>query len=104
VDSHAANLEALRFQIGFGEREQRGSLVQCPCFAQIGCQVCGGADSVKGDEILICTGCEGEGSCHLQCLYPPLTSIPDGDWYCPDCEHDAGEDIFSTPEALPSCS
>lgn len=27
---------------------------------------------------------------HLGCLEPPLTSVPDGEWFCPKCEAHPG--------------
>ena len=45
------------------------------------CQVCRSSDDHRS--ILLCGKCN-EGY-HLQCLRPPLTSIPDGDWFCPKC-------------------
>ncbi|XP_050430388.1 lysine-specific demethylase lid [Adelges cooleyi] len=45
------------------------------------CQKCG---SGKSEEtILICDGCDL--SFHMQCLMPPLTSVPKGEWRCPKC-------------------
>lgn len=47
------------------------------------CSICGGAQ----DEDLIVL-CDGEGcsnEVHLYCLNPVLTEIPEGDWYCDEC-------------------
>lgn len=45
------------------------------------CQKCG---SGKYEEtILICDGCDL--SFHMQCLMPPLSSVPKGEWRCPKC-------------------
>ncbi|PIA62058.1 hypothetical protein AQUCO_00200203v1 [Aquilegia coerulea] len=50
------------------------------------CKVCG---IDKDDEsVLLCDKCDSE--YHKYCLIPPLTKIPDGNWYCPSCV--AGED------------
>jgi hypothetical protein len=35
--------------------------------------------------ILICDACDNE--YHLNCLNPPITTIPEGDWFCPKCDH-----------------
>jgi E3 ubiquitin-protein ligase UHRF1 len=32
----------------------------------------------------------------MKCLDPPLESIPDDDWYCPDCKNDASEIVQVT--------
>jgi len=45
------------------------------------CYICGKSD--RQDVILLCDGCENE--CHMDCLVPPLTVVPEGDWFCPDC-------------------
>ena len=34
--------------------------------------------------LLICDSCNREH--HLYCINPPLDSIPEGSWYCPDCQ------------------
>jgi hypothetical protein len=36
-----------------------------------------------GGQLLCCDKCPK--AYHLQCLYPPLKSIPDGTWHCPRC-------------------
>ncbi len=45
------------------------------------CQIC-----CKGDHeelLLLCDGCDR--GCHTYCHKPKITSIPDGDWFCPAC-------------------
>jgi hypothetical protein len=36
------------------------------------------------DLMLMCDNCDS--GWHTFCLSPPLDSVPDGDWLCPDCE------------------
>eukprot|EP00980_Cylindrotheca_fusiformis_P030496 scaffold24915_cov117-Cylindrotheca_fusiformis.AAC.1 len=36
-----------------------------------------------GGDLLVCDGCER--AYHLGCLKPPLSQIPEGDWFCPRC-------------------
>ncbi|KAL7557159.1 hypothetical protein ACA910_002439 [Epithemia clementina (nom. ined.)] len=36
-----------------------------------------------GGELLICDGCERE--YHLECMDPPLQSVPEGHWECDEC-------------------
>ncbi|KAG7209691.1 hypothetical protein KM043_011335 [Ampulex compressa] len=53
-----------------------------------GCRKCAG----KEDEhnLLLCDECNS--AYHLSCLDPPLTSIPEEDyWYCPECKNDENE-------------
>jgi hypothetical protein len=45
------------------------------------CEVCGMPD--REESMLLCDGC-GQGY-HLQCLSPPLRSVPRGDWFCDSC-------------------
>uniref|UniRef100_A0A8C8IX25 Bromodomain adjacent to zinc finger domain 2B n=1 Tax=Oncorhynchus tshawytscha TaxID=74940 RepID=A0A8C8IX25_ONCTS len=45
------------------------------------CQLCR-----KGDNeelLLLCDGCDK--GCHTYCHKPKITTIPDGDWFCPAC-------------------
>ena len=34
-------------------------------------------------------------SFHLECLTPPLDSVPDGEWYCSNCRLDSSNDYQS---------
>eukprot|EP00975_Prorocentrum_lima_P039744 8350495-Prorocentrum_lima.AAC.1 len=45
------------------------------------CQVCHRVD--QAESMLLCDQC----NCgwHMQCLQPVVTSIPEGDWFCPVC-------------------
>ncbi|GAB2222816.1 hypothetical protein Droror1_Dr00016944 [Drosera rotundifolia] len=45
------------------------------------CKVCG--IDKDDDAVLLCDTCDAE--YHTYCLNPPLTRIPDGNWYCPSC-------------------
>ena len=45
------------------------------------CEMC---DSLVDDEkMLLCDGCDR--GFHMFCLRPPLTVVPKGDWFCPEC-------------------
>ncbi|EEB08480.1 Lid2 complex subunit [Schizosaccharomyces japonicus yFS275] len=39
----------------------------------------------RPEEMLLCDGCEA--AYHIYCLDPPLSSIPEDDWYCPICKY-----------------
>ena len=45
------------------------------------CSVCGKDGTEK--ELLCCEACPRV--YHLDCLTPPLTAVPEGNWYCPHC-------------------
>ncbi|XP_067352190.1 bromodomain adjacent to zinc finger domain protein 2B isoform X7 [Channa argus] len=45
------------------------------------CQMCKKGDNE--DLLLLCDGCDK--GCHTYCHKPKITSIPEGDWYCPAC-------------------
>lgn len=54
------------------------------------CVVC---DRDEGDEnsLLVCERCDNP--YHLACLTPPLDTVPEGEWFCPDCEEEPGAPI-----------
>ncbi|XP_073327533.1 uncharacterized protein phrf1 [Pagrus major] len=70
---------------------------------QTNCEVCGGSD--REDRLLLCDGCDA--GYHMECLTPPLDSVPVEEWFCPECvannRHSRGsaEEISDT-ESLPS--
>ncbi|KAL6100758.1 baz2b [Pungitius sinensis] len=48
---------------------------------KVHCQLC-----QKGDNeelLLLCDGCDK--GCHTYCQIPRITTVPDGDWFCPTC-------------------
>ncbi|XP_070831693.1 bromodomain adjacent to zinc finger domain protein 2B isoform X2 [Chaetodon trifascialis] len=48
---------------------------------KVHCQLC-----QKGDNeelLLLCDGCDK--GCHTYCHKPKITTVPDGDWFCPNC-------------------
>jgi uncharacterized Zn finger protein (UPF0148 family) len=47
------------------------------------CHVCSKSD--RPEVLLLCDDCDD--AYHLECLRPKLLSVPDGDWFCPLCEH-----------------
>lgn len=40
-------------------------------------------------QILLCDRCDS--GYHTACLRPPLMIIPDGEWFCPPCQHVSSE-------------
>ena len=51
---------------------------------ECGCSVCGGKNDP--DRLLFCEQCQYY--THMECLEEPLETIPEDDWYCPDCFND----------------
>ncbi|XP_058770310.1 BRCT domain-containing protein At4g02110-like [Vicia villosa] len=53
----------------------------------VACQVCGSRE--RGDVMLICGDESGSVGCgmgtHIDCCNPPLTAVPEEDWFCPEC-------------------
>ncbi|XP_068168617.1 PHD and RING finger domain-containing protein 1 isoform X2 [Antennarius striatus] len=49
---------------------------------QTNCEVCGGSD--REDRLLLCDGCDA--GYHMECLRPPLDSVPVEEWFCPECD------------------
>ncbi|KAJ7948986.1 protein CHROMATIN REMODELING 4 [Quillaja saponaria] len=45
------------------------------------CMVCN-----EGGDLLCCDTCPS--TYHIQCLNPPLESVPEGNWQCPNCFND----------------
>uniref|UniRef100_A0A3Q3QMS8 PHD and ring finger domains 1 n=1 Tax=Monopterus albus TaxID=43700 RepID=A0A3Q3QMS8_MONAL len=49
---------------------------------QTSCEVCGSSD--REDCLLLCDSCDA--GYHMECLTPPLDSVPVEEWFCPECE------------------
>ena len=53
------------------------------------CYACGGAESARGNDIVLCEAVSNDGPCgrayHQRCLAPPLRTIPADAWHCPRC-------------------
>ncbi|XP_073325774.1 bromodomain adjacent to zinc finger domain protein 2A isoform X2 [Pagrus major] len=48
---------------------------------KVTCQVCRKGDN--DDCLLLCDSCDR--GCHMYCLRPKITQVPEGDWFCPAC-------------------
>lgn len=70
-------------------------MADLPCDADGMCMVC---KVVPPDEdVLLCSSCTSPW--HMYCLNPPLSSVPFGDWECPDCSMPPAPPTSSTPAA-----
>ena len=49
--------------------------------ADMACEVCNSPE--RAESMLLCDGCNT--GWHMQCLDPPLKSVPVGEWLCPTC-------------------
>jgi len=47
--------------------------------------MCRSGDDRKGNEILLCDGEGCPAARHMHCLTPPLSRVPRGNWFCPEC-------------------
>ena len=54
------------------------------------CVICT-KDNGEDDSPLECDKCDAP--YHLKCLDPPLGAVPEGEWFCPDCEDDPGAPV-----------
>ncbi|XP_018413097.1 PREDICTED: E3 ubiquitin-protein ligase UHRF1-like [Nanorana parkeri] len=55
------------------------------------CHICGGKQDP--DKQLLCDECDV--AFHMYCLDPPLSALPDEDWYCPECRVDTSEVVLA---------
>ncbi|TDH72927.1 uncharacterized protein CCR75_003101 [Bremia lactucae] len=42
--------------------------------------------------LILCDGKNCKREYHMNCLSPPLVSVPPGEWFCPDCEKERGKE------------
>ncbi|KAL4717783.1 hypothetical protein ACJJTC_000932 [Scirpophaga incertulas] len=59
-----------------------------PC-KDCGCFICLGKE--YPEKIILCDECNY--GYHMKCLSPPLTELPEEDWYCPSCKRDPNDVI-----------
>lgn len=81
--------------------ERREDPVDMPC------KVCNRVDD-HFSMLILCDGKDCKREFHMNCLNPPLLTVPPGDWYCPDCAKDpskqvaensaSGDDMLSADE------
>ncbi|XP_057692197.1 PHD and RING finger domain-containing protein 1 isoform X2 [Corythoichthys intestinalis] len=69
---------------------------------QTNCEVCGGSD--REDRLLLCDGCDA--GYHMECLTPPLDSVPVEEWFCPECvannNNSGSEEELNRTQTVPS--
>ncbi|CAK9199255.1 unnamed protein product [Sphagnum troendelagicum] len=68
-------------------------MTDLPCDTEGRCMVC--KDVPPDCDVLLCNSCSSPW--HMQCLHPPLESVPSGDWDCPDCCLSPLSSSFSLP-------
>ncbi|XP_019385979.1 PREDICTED: remodeling and spacing factor 1 [Crocodylus porosus] len=68
---------------GSGEEEQEEEEEPAPADDDEPCKKCGLPN--HPELILLCDSCDS--GYHTACLRPPLMIIPDGEWFCPPCQH-----------------
>ena len=57
------------------------------------CRIC--KRKKDGENMLLCDKCDR--GHHIYCLRPPLKSIPEGEWFCPECKP---KDVEKTPRKI----
>ncbi|KAJ8352241.1 hypothetical protein SKAU_G00237170 [Synaphobranchus kaupii] len=68
-------------QLGLCVQQLQKSIAWERSIMKVYCQMCR-----KGDNeelLLLCDGCDK--GCHTYCHRPKITTIPEGDWFCPAC-------------------
>lgn len=80
VDDHLFDLEEEVSPVG---EELRTAKTAQASTVVTACRVCSKSD--RPEVLLLCDDCDD--AYHIECLRPALISVPDGDWFCPMCEH-----------------
>jgi hypothetical protein len=80
---------ASRSSAGAAGAEGNQSVGKHPC-----CKICFNRICIDG-QMIACDGCNG--LFHFKCLYPPLSGIPEGGWFCNRC-HPHESDTMSVLE------
>ncbi|KAL7444937.1 hypothetical protein ACHAXH_008255 [Discostella pseudostelligera] len=62
------------------------------------CMICFNRITIDGG-FIACNGCDG--LFHLKCLYPPLSSKPEGNWFCNSCQ--SPDDDASSVTVIEGC-
>jgi remodeling and spacing factor 1 len=81
VDDHLFDLE--EEEVNAGGEELRTAKTAQASTVVTACRVCSKSD--RPEVLLLCDDCDD--AYHIECLRPALISVPDGDWFCPLCEH-----------------
>ena len=52
------------------------------------CLLCNVSTRINDETVLLCDGHNCKNECHMYCLDPPLTEVPEGQWLCQVCQSD----------------
>lgn len=74
--------------------EQRNDAVDLPC------ELCNRVDD-HYSLLILCDGKDCKREYHMNCLNPPLVTVPPGDWYCPKCQADVPPTKPNDPPSEP---
>lgn len=78
--------------------EQRDEAVDLPC------ELCNRVDD-HYSLLILCDGKDCKREYHMNCLNPPLVTVPPGDWFCPNCQQEKAAVIEERPtESRPDAS
>ncbi|RLN27297.1 hypothetical protein BBJ28_00007226 [Nothophytophthora sp. Chile5] len=78
------HIDLLTYSVVVHSMEHKDDAVDMPC------ERCNRVDD-HYSLLILCDGKDCKREYHMNCLTPPLVSIPPGDWFCPDCEKDAAK-------------
>ena len=69
-------------------------------FETMGCEQCGGTESLRDNAIVICDRCDH--GYHQHCLKPKLDKVPKYGWICPHCCRAVADAAKDAPEREPA--
>ena len=89
VDLDADDESPSRGWLGAAASASQASQASSAASLDAVCHACGGAESARGNDIVLCEAVSNDGPCgrayHQRCLAPPLRTIPADAWHCPRC-------------------
>ena len=77
-----ANVPAERIHVLSKDDEEKGRTRADSSDGEEFCMICIRASNAA--TMLLCDGCD-HGRYHMECLDPPITKLPEGNWFCPRC-------------------
>lgn len=98
VDNHVDEGEVLPTSINSESQPSNATQNDQQKKKQPCCMICFNRITIDG-ELIACKGCNG--LYHWKCLYPPLSSKPEGNWFCNSCQ--SPDDDATSVTVLEGC-